>query len=368
MASLPSTIKAVVTKEDLTVEVREIPLKAAKSGVPEGQLLVKIEAMGINPTDWKHSYVKQLQYPNRVVGCDAAGTVVAVGDSVNLFKVGDRVGAVTHGAAKEDNGAFAEYALFKVNNTFKLPDGMTFEEGAAWPVPDFTFFQGATCYQGLPLPSVDNPPRDEAVFIWGGATSIGWHGIQLAKLIGLKVLTVASTKHHETLREIGADEVFDYKDADVLDKLKKTVKEWGNVKYGFDGISENGTIEKCVDVLGETPGGAHLVTVLKPSDEAVKRNPNVKVTMTLGYSFMGEPFVFAKALKYDAMPEHARILGEYFHTKLPAILEGWQSPRGSKHFRAQKLIVLDGGLDRVDEAMRMLKDGKTSAEKIIVKF
>ncbi|CAD6911956.1 unnamed protein product, partial [Tilletia laevis] len=130
----------------------------------------------------------------------------------------------------------------------------------------------------------------------------------------------------------------------------------------------NGSIETCIDVLAETPGGAHLVTVLGPSDEAFKRNANVKVDHTLGYTFSNEPFVFAKSIKYEAMPEHARVLREYFHDRLPELLEGWQEGKGSKYFRPQKLIVLDGGLEKVDEAMRMLMAGKTSGEKIIVKM
>ncbi|CAD6888046.1 unnamed protein product, partial [Tilletia caries] len=68
-------------------------------------------------------------------------------------------------------------------------------------------------------------------------------------------------------------------------------------------------------VLAETPGGAHLVTVLGPSDEAFKRNANVKVDHTLGYTFSNEPFVFAKSIKYEAMPEHARVLREYLHDR-----------------------------------------------------
>jgi len=206
------------------------------------------------------------------------------------------------------------------------------------------------------------------VFIWGGATSIGWHAIQLAKLIGLKVLTVASSKHHDTLREIGADEVFDYNDADVLDKLKKTVREWGNVKYGFDGISENGTIENSIDVLAETPGGAHLVTVLPPNEAAKSRNANVQVTHTLGYTFFGEPFTFARKLEYPVFPEHVRILGEYFHSKLPLILDGWVEGRGSQYFRAQKLRVIEGGLEQVGDAMKTLQEGKVSGEKLIVRL
>ncbi|KAE8219862.1 hypothetical protein CF319_g6519 [Tilletia indica] len=367
MTSLPSNIKAVLTQEDRTVKVQEIPNKGAKA-VPDGEVLVKVHAMGINPTDWKHAFAPQLHYAGRVVGCDSSGEVVAVGKGVTQFKAGDRVAGVIHGTKYEDNGAFADYAIFKEHMLFKLVPGMSFEEGAAWPVPDFTYLQAACCYQGLPLPSPSNPKRDEAVFIWGGATSIGWHGIQQAKLIGLKVLTVASSKHHDTLRELGADEVFDYKDADVMDKLKKTAQEWGNIKYGFDAISENGTTENCIDVLAQTPGGAHLVTVLPASPEAKKRDEKVKVELTLGYTFSNEPLVFAKSIKYDAMPEHARVLREYFHERLPEILEGWQSGKGSKYFRAQKLIVLEGGLDKVDEAMRMLQAGKTSAEKIIVKM
>ncbi|KAK0566849.1 Zinc-binding oxidoreductase alcohol dehydrogenase [Tilletia horrida] len=370
MASLPKTIRAAVTQQDRTVKAQDIPFKAATEGVPEGHILVKVKAAGINPTDWKHAYVEALHNPNRVTGCDASGDVVAVGSGITHFRVGDRVAGVTHGSKSESNGSFAEYVLFKSHAAFKLPEGMRYEEGAAWPVPDFTYLQAAACCQGLPLPSPSNPKRDESVFIWGGATSIGWHAIQLAKLLGLKVLTVASSKHHATLREIGADEVLDYKDADVLDRLKKIVREWGNVKYGFDCISENGTTENCVDILAETPGGAHLVTVLPSSPETKERNANVKVELTLGYTFFGEAFTFAKSFSFDPKPDHVRVLGDYFQKPehLPAILDGWKSGQGSKYFRAQKLVELEGGVDKIDEAMRMLQDGKTSGEKIVVKF
>ncbi|KAK0527925.1 Zinc-binding oxidoreductase alcohol dehydrogenase [Tilletia horrida] len=367
-ASLPTTFKAVVTQSDLTLKVEEIPSIAAEQGVPAGNILVKVKAVGINPIDWTYAYNERFHYPNRVLGCDLSGDVVALGADVTHFRLGDRVAGVVHGCQVEGNGAFAEYVLLKELAAFRMPAGMRYEEGAAWGIADFTYLLAACVYHRLPLPSLSSPTptRNEAVFIWGGATSIGWHAIQLAKLLGLKVLTVASSKHHATLREIGADEVYDYKDVDVVDRLKKTVQEWGNVKYGFDAVTGGGTTENSVDILAETPGGAHLCVVLPAGLSAEHRNPSVKVTSISGFTLLGDAYSMARVRHFAPEEAHAQLYGEYNHAVLPRILEGWTSPRGSAHFRAQKLIEIKGGLEKVDEAVLRLHHDGVSGEKIVI--
>jgi NADPH:quinone reductase-like Zn-dependent oxidoreductase len=131
-ASIPDSIKALITQDNgQSPKVASVPFDGSQLGADE--ILVRVRAVGLNPTDWKSSLRPKVS-GNLIVGCDAAGDVVAVGSNVTFFQVGDRAAGFTAGVTKADNGAFAEYVRFSQVVGFKLPEDMTFEEGASFPV------------------------------------------------------------------------------------------------------------------------------------------------------------------------------------------------------------------------------------------
>lgn len=131
--SVPATTKAVVIEGPGKVSVQQVPTPKLRPDY----VLVKVAAVAINPTDWKHVESELLAKPGLRSGCDYSGTVVQVGDKVTKdFKPGDRISGLVHGANASNNedGGFAEYIVAKGDLQTKIPDGISFEEAATWGV------------------------------------------------------------------------------------------------------------------------------------------------------------------------------------------------------------------------------------------
>lgn len=96
---------------------------------------------------------------------------------------------------------------------------------------------------GLLKPSAPSTDK-EIILIWGGSTAVGHHAVQLAAHSGLRVFVTASPSAHATLKELGAEACFDYKDSDVVAKLKEASGD--RIVYGFDTVVEKGSTEHVV--------------------------------------------------------------------------------------------------------------------------
>lgn len=106
----------------------------------------------------------------------------------------------------------------------------------------------------------------------------------MAKLSGLHVIATASPKNFELCRSLGADEVFDYKDAEVIEKIKASAGTKGGLKHAVDCVGEGGTVQKVATALGEQGG---TISVVLPQKEGSGRS-DVKVVNSLAYNLMGK--------------------------------------------------------------------------------
>ena len=146
-------------------------------------VLVKVHAVALNPTDWKH--IDGVQKPGVIVGCDYAGTVESVGPAAGkAWKQGDRIAGFVHGAnvVNGDGGAFGEYLVAKADLQVRIPEGMGFEAAAGLGVGIATVAQGLYQSLGLPLPGAGVKEGTSPVLIYGGSSAMGAYGIQWAKL------------------------------------------------------------------------------------------------------------------------------------------------------------------------------------------
>ncbi len=192
-------MKAVAhTTKDLASLVDiELP-KPAPSG---RDLLVKVEAVSVNPVDTKRRIAEKPDPAPRVLGWDAAGTVEAVGDQVSLFSKGDSVyyaGDVTR------PGCNSEYQLVDERIVGRKPKKLDFAQAAAIPLTAITAWE---CYfDRLKVES------GRTILIIGGAGGVGSIGIQIAKIAGLRVIATASRPESIAwAKEMGADAVVDHK-------------------------------------------------------------------------------------------------------------------------------------------------------------
>jgi NADPH:quinone reductase-like Zn-dependent oxidoreductase len=187
------------------LQVRDIPTPE----ITVDQILVEVHAASVNPIDWKirdgmmgDRYGKEFPM---VLGLDASGVVVKVGDSVTEFKEGDEV------YARSDNGAgkcYAEYVALNPGTVALKPESLSHVEAAAIPLAALTPLIGMRDCAGL--------KAGDRILIIGASGGVGIFAVQIAKLMGAEVTAVCSTRNIDLARELGADRVIDYTQGEVL--------------------------------------------------------------------------------------------------------------------------------------------------------
>ncbi len=164
--------------------------------VPEpGEVAIRVEAVGVNPIDWKLRSGLRASAPltgPRRLGADGAGIVTAVGADVDGFRPGDAV--AFYGAT----GAYASDLALPASRVHHRPPQVSAAEGAALGIP------AGTAYQSLR--SLDVGPRD-TLLVHGGSGSVGQAAIQYAVLWGAAVVATTSDRRAARVRELGATPV-----------------------------------------------------------------------------------------------------------------------------------------------------------------
>ena len=178
-----------------------------------GEVLVRVHASGVNPTDFKTRAgatarpVDEFQIPHH----DGAGVIEAVGPGVDPARTGERVW-VWLAAFGRRWGTAAEYTVVPARQAVPLPDGVSFELGASLGVP------ALTAHRCL---FADGPVAGKAVLVAGGAGAVGHFAVELARHAGGRVVaTVSSPEKAELAAKAGADLVVNYRDAAAAGQLK----------------------------------------------------------------------------------------------------------------------------------------------------
>jgi NADPH:quinone reductase-like Zn-dependent oxidoreductase len=163
-----------------------------------------------------------LDYPI-IPGSDIAGTVVAVGEGVDRFAVGDRVlgQAVGTTVNQPAQGAFQQHTIVLAHMASPIPEGLSATSAAVLPLGIGTAACGLyqSGHLGLRHPSADPRPNGETLLVWGASSSVGCNAVQLATASGYEVIATASPRNHAMVRELGAVQVLDYGNADVVDQV-----------------------------------------------------------------------------------------------------------------------------------------------------
>ncbi|MCQ4209047.1 NADP-dependent oxidoreductase [Streptomyces longispororuber] len=207
-----------------------------------GQILVAVHAAGVNPTDWKHRGLGIfLGEPPYTLGWDVSGVVEAVGFGVALFAPGDEVFGMLpypYGA-----GSHAEYVAGPARAFVPKPAGLSHVEAGALPLVALTAWQA--------LVDVARVEPGQRVLVQAAAGGVGHVAVQIAKARGAYVIGTASAAKHDFVRGLGADEVVDYRTADVT-------QEVGDVDVVLDPLGGEERL-RSLEVL--RPGGI-LVSIL----------------------------------------------------------------------------------------------------------
>lgn len=256
---------------DLVVRASPVPTPGP------GQVVVQVRAVAVNPLDAivqsnGRLMYRWLDYPV-VLGEDVAGVVVAVGEGAHRFAVGDRLVAYATGLEKGrdhvSGGGFQYLVAVDEALAAPIPDHVAFDDAVVLPLALSTAAAALfeTSQLGLDHTRLDHtrldpsrPADDEVVVVWGGSTSVGTNAVQLARAAGYRVVTTASPRHHGTMRALGAEAVFDYRDDDVVASVVAATR--GARVVGVVAIAV-GSAEPCVDIAAKT--GARRVALTSPS-------------------------------------------------------------------------------------------------------
>ncbi|MFH8659321.1 NADP-dependent oxidoreductase [Streptomyces afghaniensis] len=175
------------------------------------EVLVRVRAAGVNPTDWKHRATGGfLGEPPFVLGWDVSGVVEAVGIGVAAFAPGDEVfGMLPYPFG---HGSHAEYVIAPVRALARKPAGIDHVQAGALPLVSLTAWQALVEHADL--------KSGQRVLIHAAAGGVGHVAVQIAKARGAYVIGTASAGKHEFLREIGVDEAVDYRETDFTEAVK----------------------------------------------------------------------------------------------------------------------------------------------------
>ena len=219
-----------------------------------GEVLVKIEAAGVNPVDWKirsgAGRRMGMVLPIRLGG-EISGTIEALGEGVDGFTEGEAI----YGIIKA--GGFAEYAVAKAADLSRKPANLDFIHAAAIPLGGLTAWQAMFGVAGL--------ASGQRLLITSSSGGVGSLAVQLAKAKGAHVTAMASARNEGYVRSLGADAFIDY-----------TAQPFEQVASGMDVVFDTvggDTFERALQTLRK--GGFLVTSVAFPADEAQRHGVRV---------------------------------------------------------------------------------------------
>lgn len=229
------------------IQVKEVEKPTPK----HNEVLIKVHASTVNRTDCGFRsaeyfivrFFSGLFRPkSKILGCEFAGQVEAIGESVTLFKTGDRV----FGFNDQAFGGHGEYMVIKETDSLEtIPHTFSYQEAA--PLTEGSHY--ALC--NIRAVKIQ---RCQQVLVNGGTGAIGSAAIQLLKHFGAQVTAVCDTKNLSLVKSLGADEVIDYTQQDFTQLNKQ-------FDFVFDAVGKS-TFGKCKRILKEK--GIYISTELGP--------------------------------------------------------------------------------------------------------
>ena len=209
------------------------------------EMLVRVHAASVNPVDWKirEGFFGQSPLP-QIMGSDFSGVVEARGSDLQEFHIGEAI----FGTVTDESGSYAEYALTTVPQVARKPAEVDHVHAAALPIASLTAWQA--------LFDKANLQAGQKVLIHATAGGVGGFAVQFANWKGAHVIGTASAQSHNFVRQLGAEEVIDYRSTKFEDLVR-------DVDVVFDTIGGE-TQERSWKVLKR---GGILVSVVQPPSE-----------------------------------------------------------------------------------------------------
>src|SRR4051812_20026021 len=220
-----------------------IPVELEKPEAGRGEILVRVHAAGVTPTELLWSTTTHTKSGTARVGTvpghEFSGVIEAIGSDVRGFEVGDEVYGMNDWFA---NGATAEFCVTQPQNVARKPATLSHEAAASVPIGALTAWQG--------LIDRANVVPGERVLVHGGAGAVGLYAVQMAHTRGAHVVTTISSHDIDFVKRLGADEAIDY-------RVSRFENEVQDVDVIFDAVGGE-TLERSWGVL--KPNG-RMITI-----------------------------------------------------------------------------------------------------------
>ncbi|WP_158915133.1 zinc-binding dehydrogenase [Caulobacter sp. S45] len=333
------------------------PLEAVKVPVPKpgpDQVLIHVVCSSLNPLEYK---LAQLNFfgrsPPVVLGFDMAGVVVAVGEGVTRFSVGDAVAAMadSNGDGGWATGGQGGYALARECFTASKPGSLSFSDAAALPL----------CFIAAYLGLQPNISKGDTVYIPGGGGGVGHLAVQMAARTlgaGLVVSSAGGPQSLALARASGAHQVFDYKQEDVAAEIDRLTDGRG-VDLVFDATySEKGFVETAAMVR---EGGTWVVLGVGPGKTTRTGETESPVDAILAER--GARQVNANMLRYFSQPElmdaaAQAFFGQAMQAAMAWALDGRVTPHIGKR--------IDSGPAEINAELAAMAAGHGPVGKVVV--
>lgn len=313
----------------------------------EHEMVIKTGAVAISFVDWAFQSlgVFPLQYPT-IIGNDIAGEVFEIGSAVSRFKKGDRVLAHAPsfmGSFASSQAAFQHYVVALPHLSTHIPSTVSFEQAVTLPLAVTTASAGLFEKEnlGLEYPSLKPKTTGKTLLIWGGASSVGCNAIQLATASGYEVITTASAKNFDLMKQLGAIKVFDYSSVTVVEDLIMVLKD-RTVVGALEASGKPEGVFGCAEVLMKSDGGKFIACVQR-LPEGIP-------------SAVTARFFIATTIKDNGIGE---LIYEGFLTE--ALAKG-------KYILAPEPKIVGKGIEHIQDAIDAIPKSVVSAQKLVVSF
>ncbi|KAG4220882.1 hypothetical protein PC116_g30639, partial [Phytophthora cactorum] len=271
--AVPGMQKALVVARKGEYEIRhDFPMPT----VGEDEIMIRGHYVGLNPIDWKSvDYNFCLPEFPWVTGREMSGVVAQVGSSVTSFKLGDYVWTSTY-YKDVRAGCFQEYVVVPSHTVLPIPSGVPIEAAACLGVAALTASMTLWKWLGVPFPQGSpNSEGGQWLLIWGGSTVTGQFATQIARLSGIKVITVNSAETKSLSERLGASYVVvrDGKsDEEVVDEIRTITND--NTTRAIDLVGPK-TAKLALDAVSREKPVDFAPLAMMPGSQIVPENVEV---------------------------------------------------------------------------------------------
>ncbi|MCR4337634.1 MAG: NADP-dependent oxidoreductase [Candidatus Omnitrophica bacterium] len=229
----------------------------------EAEVLIRVHAVGVNPVDWKirEGLLKDrvpYQFPI-ILGWDMSGVIVKRGHAARRFQEGDEV----YGYCRRpviQKGTYAEYIAIPESYVTQKPRNLSFEEAAAVPLTSLTAYQSVLDAGQL--------QKGQTLVVVGASGGVGSMAVQLGKIVGARVVALASPRNHDYLKSLGADVTLDYQ-GNFRDCVRAQCPDGADVVFACAGGDSLIQAYDCVEK------GGRLLTIVEPGDPLLAQQKGV---------------------------------------------------------------------------------------------